>query len=725
MSSTSAVLATVALPVPLYRAFDYRVPPAVVLAPGARVRVPFGAGEQLGVVIALRPMPEPAEYDYRPLLEVFDAEPLIPEALFALCRWVADYYQQPLGEVFAAALPGPLRRGQQLRARPEAALALTDAGRAALAGLSPRAQRQRALLEWLSAGPQLRGQWTREQRGAAASLRQAIERGWVAETREAAVAPLLEGPALLPEQAQVLAQWRERASGFGTSLLQGVTGSGKTEIYLRATAETLTAQRSVLVLVPEIGLTPQLLARFRTRFGAMVAGFHSGLTEAERGAIWMRARDGQVRVLVGTRSAVFVPLRSLGLVVVDEEHDSSFKQQEGLRYSARETAIIRARAAGAQVLLGSATPSLESLHNAAARRYRHLRLTARANATVAPPIRPIDLRGRGLQHGLSQPLIDAVGRHVAEGGQALLFINRRGYAPALLCHECGWVADCRHCAARLTLHLSPRILVCHHCGARQAPPQRCAGCNSNHLMPVGQGTERVEEILRGLFPQVRTERFDSDRLRNSRELTRLLDDVHSGAVQILVGTQMLAKGHDFAELSLVGVVNADQALFSGDFRAMERLGQLLTQVAGRAGRARRKGEVLLQTHEPEHPMLRILIEQGYDAFARAQLEERRRFGLPPWAHLALLRAEAPDADTALAFLEDARAQLPEGGPEAMGPVPAPMERRAGRYRAQLLLRSTRRASLQGALRAWVPGLAALPSARRVRWSIDVDPIDLL
>jgi primosomal protein N' (replication factor Y) len=514
------------------------------------------------------------------------------------------------------------------------------------------------------------------------------------------------------------------APGFSVSLIEGVTGSGKTELYLREVERFLGERRQALVLTPEIGLTPQLLQRFHARFGPVVAAFHSGLTEAARADAWEAVCSGRCRVLIGTRSAVFVPLPELGLIVIDEEHDASFKQQDGLRYSARDLAIVRAQQAGVPLILGSATPSTETLHNADRGRYHRFCLNARVAARPMPRVSLIDVRRQALDHGLSAEMLEAVQRHLDAGGQVLLFVNRSGFAPALLCHDCGDVAACPHCDARLTLHRSPQRLICHHCGHQARVPSRCAQCEGLDLVPVGAGTERLEQVLRSRFEGLRIERIDSDRVARAGELERLLAEVREGQIRILVGTQMLAKGHDFASLTLVGVVAADQALFSADYRAMERFGQLLTQVAGRAGRGAQPGEVLVQTHMPQHPQLQKLLREGYRAYAEDLLEQRRAAGLPPFAYLALLRADALDPEAPMAFLRKAAQSLADRGIEVLGPTPAPMERRAARTRAQLLLRSAQRKPLQEVLAQAVPRLGALPGARRVRWSIDVDPLDL-
>lgn len=667
----SLELVAVSVDAPLHKAFDYLLPKDlsaesvsglhVSLRAGMRVRVPFGRRSVVGVVLQAPRNEAAAQRDYRAISEILDETPLLPADLLGLLRWAAAYYQHPVGEVIAAALPGPLRRAQVLR---------------------PRKSKP------------------------------------ASDDIEAA-------PALTTEQAAVLAACGNLCSEYSATLLQGVTGSGKTEIYLRLIGESLAKGKQALLLIPEIGLTPQLLARVAARFGTRVGAFHSGMTEAARAQAWLAARSGELQVVVGTRSSVFLPFAQLGLVVVDEEHDTSYKQQEGFRYSARDIAILRAQRLKIPVLLGSATPSLESLYNAQQGRYRHLHLRQRVRASAPPRVQVLDVRAQPLNHGLSPPLLNAVERHVEAGGQALLFINRRGYAPLLLCHDCGWIAPCAECDARMTVHRARGLLVCHHCGAQRPLPRLCPSCDSRALTPVGQGTERIEDALRNRFPARRVERFDSDRLRKAGELQALLADIRSGAIHILVGTQVLAKGHDFGGLSLVGIVSADQALYGSDFRALERMGQLITQVAGRAGRGGQPGEVLLQTHEPQHPLLKLLVERGYDALCTELLSERREIGLPPFAHLAVLRAEGKSPSAALAFLQAARAVL--GAPAGLSvsePIPALMERRAGWHRAQLLVQSESRARLQQRLSAWVPVLDELPLARTVRWSVDVDPYDL-
>ncbi|TAJ54520.1 MAG: primosomal protein N' [Nevskiaceae bacterium] len=727
-------LVAVALPAPLRRCFDYLVPPELrpCLPPGVRVEVPFGRRQLVGLVVSAPRQAEGGGYQYKPVSRVLDAAPLAPPDWLKLLLWAADYYQHPVGEVVAAALPAPLREGRPAIGRQARCLRLTEAGRRALAELPARAHRQHALLSALATAD-LQVPAGEASGFDAGVLRRALEQAWVVEADPGSpIAPMNKAPALTAAQQEALDALQAAPAGFSVSLLEGVTGSGKTELYLRLAEQALRAGRQVLILVPEIGLTPQLSARFAERFGAAVASFHSGMTEVERNDAWLAVAARRVQVLVGTRSAVFAPFADLGLVVVDEEHDTSYKQQEGFRYHARDLALLRAKDCAAMAVLGSATPALESLAHARSGRYRHVRLEQRISGRAPPPAQLIDLNVHPARHGLTEPLLAAIERHLHAGGQCLLFINRRGYAPTLLCEVCHWVAPCPRCDARMTLHRARGRLVCHHCGHEEVPPRACPSCGGQRLLPVGEGAERVEDALRNRFPGRRVERFDAERLRGGDKLERLLDEVRARKVEILVGTQMLAKGHDFPALSLVGVVNADQALFSADFRAMERLGQLLTQVAGRAGRieqAPHPAEVLIQTREPQNPQLRLLLGSGYGALAEQLLAERAEAGLPPSGHLALLRAEAAHMTEAQVFLRAARdlaLALPGAGSEVqlLGPAPAPMERRDGRYRAQLLLQAGKRAPLHRLLPGWLDQIEALPEARRLRWSLDVDPIDL-
>ena len=719
----------VALPVPLPQLFDYLppggsdIPEAVI---GRRVAVPFGPRELIGVVVGLG---ELIQADgLREARAWHDETPLLAGELARSLHWLARYTHAPLGVVLATALPGPLRRGEALPDTLVPAWRLTEAGRTALTGLR-QGSRPAQLARQLINGPveQDRLDVELEQwREAARSLarRQLIERVALPPMPVTAVRP---GPALNAEQHDAVAAITAQA-GFSTWLLDGVTGSGKTEVYLQAIADCLARGRQALVLVPEIGLTPQTLARFRARLGVSVHALHSGLSDGERTRVWTAAARGEARLVVGTRSAVFIPLPQAGLIVIDEEHDGSYKQQDGIRYQARDFALVRAKALNVPVVLGSATPSLESLHNAAAGRYRHLRLSRRAGEARPPRVRVLDIRKRPLKDGLSPDVLAGIDQALNRGEQVLVFKNRRGYAPVLLCHDCGWTAPCKRCSTPLhttpmTVHAGGRRLQCHHCGARQPAPLACPACGSLALQPQGIGTERLEERLLEAFPAHPVVRIDRGTTQRRDALQGQLDKLgeHPG---ILVGTQILAKGHDLPRLTLVVVVGIDEGLFSADFRASEKLAQQLIQVAGRAGRAELAGEVWLQTHHPEHPLLQTLVNGGYHAFAEAELAQRQGAGFPPFAYLALLRAEAKQVEVAHAFLGAVRALLGDSPVEAFGPMPAPMPRRAGFQRAQLLLSCAQRPPLHALLDQVLPQIYALPQARRVRWSLDVDPIDL-
>ena len=742
MSETPLVL-RVAVPSPLHTLFDYLPAPDTdpgTYRPGVRLRVPFGRGRRVGVLVA---RVEGAQVDpsrLRAVEAVLDDAPLLDEPLLELGRWAAAYYLAPPGEVLAQLLPPSLRDGAAQSGRDRAFYRLSDEGRGVAGVPGARALRQQAVWQVLARADAALSQdqlLTRLEGFDAPALRNALRalmaRGWVSRC-EAPVSGVsgvkdvgggyATGPELNPAQSEAVEALVSALGVYAPFLLEGVTGSGKTEVYLRAIAGTLGAGRQALVLVPEIALTPQLVARFEARFGARVVLLHSGMADGARLESWRRAREGRASVVIGTRSAVFAPLAAPGLIVVDEEHDPSYKQQEGFRYHARDVAIWRARQLGIPVVLGSATPSLETLRRVGQGSYRRLALPRRATGASLPRIEVLDIRRRPMKGGLSDVLVERARAHLLAGGQVLFFLNRRGYAPALLCHACGWAASCTACDAHMTVHRALRRLRCHHCGAERPLPARCPACGGE-LMHAGEGTEQIEDALRGLFPEFTIERIDRDTTRRRGALEERLESVRSGRAHILVGTQMLAKGHDFPDMSLVGVIDADQGLFSSDFRASERLAQLLVQVAGRAGRGARPGEVLIQTHCPEHPLLHTLVTQGYDAFARQLLTERERAGLPPYGALALLRAEAKDGALAEALLnEAAHAAAAAPGVSVLGPVPAPMARRAGRERRQLLLQAAERAPLRQALRHALAVIEASPDARRVRWSVDVDPVEM-
>jgi primosomal protein N' (replication factor Y) (superfamily II helicase) len=728
----------VALDTPVRRLFDYLPPVTFVsgaIQPGMRVRVPFGRRRLVGVVMGVADTSDVGPERLKAVLEVLDRQPLLDDAALALIAWAAEYYHHPIGEVVASALPRALRLGAPIAALEERWTATAQGVAALAAGELQRAPRQRALLEFLitrgGASAATLNEQLRSWRDAARAL---AARGLItsvevpAERAEPPAATAsLAAPVLLPGQSAAVARVSEAFGSFGVFLLHGITGSGKTEVYLKLVEEVIAQGRRALVLVPEIGLTPQLVGRFSARFAVPMAVLHSALTERERLAAWRDAFSGDARIVLGTRSAVFAPMPQPGIIIVDEEHDGSFKQHEGaLRYSARDLAVVRGQHAGVPVVLGSATPSLETLHNADAGRYTRLRLERRAAQDAQPPsLKLLDLRTAALRSGVSTPAVEAIERHLAADGQVMVFLNRRGYAPTLLCTACGWIAPCSECDARLTVHLAAGRLRCHHCGADAPLPARCPQCGFA-VKSVGQGTERIHEVLGALFPGVTLARLDRDVVRRRGDLEEVLERVASGEARILVGTQMVTKGHDFPNVTLVVVMNADQGLFSTDFRAPERLAQTIVQVAGRAGRGARAGEVLIQTEFPGHPLLVNLLKEGYDGFARAALGERREAAWPPFSRLAAVRASAKTREAALGFLSDARARAgtPPRRVRLLGPVPAAMARRAGRYHAQLLIESRERPALQRFLGSWLPAVEQLRSASRVRWALDVDPLEL-
>ncbi len=712
--------------------------------PGCRVLVPFGARQVVGIILAVGESTDLPPERLKPVTALLDDTPVLAPDLLALLRWAADYYHHAPGDVLATALPVLLRQGETAGRRQLPLWRATPGGRAAPASATSRSPKQATALATLIAHPDgipqplLAGlQLDRttlvalQKKGLAEETRIDIA---PRDTADHADLPLLTEAPLTPNAAQAAAldAVRARFDSFHAFLIEGVTGSGKTEVYLQLAADAIARGGQVLVLVPEIGLTPQTVDRFRRRFNRPIAVMHSGLNDRERLDAWLDAAEGRAAIVLGTRSAIFSPLAKPALIIVDEEHDASYKQQEGFRYQARDLALLRGRNAKIPVLLGSATPSLESLFNADAGKFSHLRLPARAGTAATPRMDVIDIRKQKLVEGLGETLRAAMLETLARGEQVLLFLNRRGYAPVLVCHDCGWTADCRRCDARYTLHLDPRHLHCHHCGSEAALPRACPSCGGTDLVPVGLGTERIEQALPVLLPKnIPVLRVDRDTTRGKHALPRLFAQVHEGGPLVLIGTQMLAKGHHFPHVTLVGILDADSGLLSADFRAVERLAQVLVQVAGRAGRADKPGRVLVQTRQPDHPLLVRLLRAGYDAWAKDALAERRLAELPPFSSLALLRAEAARETTALDWLENlkvAAAGLLDdpttGDLLLMGPAPAPMARRGDRYRAQLLIQAGNRASLHRFLHKFIPVVEADPESRRVRWSLDVDPQDL-
>jgi primosomal protein N' (replication factor Y) len=680
------MFAEIALPLPLNRLFDYQIPASlngIDIVRGARVKVPFGRRTLIGIVVKTKTSSEFSATKIKSILEVLDGESLFSPVLFDLLAWSARYYHAPLGEVLQAGLPTLLRQGDPVNSPPE--------------------EKGLHFLTTPSAGadtPPLEGN--------------------------------LKALTLNPHQQAALDQISARLTAFHPFLLDGITGSGKTEVYLQVLEKILTAGKQALVLVPEIALTPQTLQRFQERFGMTVAVYHSTLNDKARFKTWLSARSGEAQLVLGTRSSVFLPFQNLGLIIIDEEHDLSFKQQEGFRYSARDVGVRRAQLSQIPIILGSATPDLGSYYNAQQGRYTLLNLPTRAGGAQLPTMQTLDMCRQILQAGLTPALLEAIRRTLLKQNQVLLFLNRRGFSSILLCHDCGWIAPCRRCDASLTLHQAPARLHCHHCDANQSVIKHCQDCQSEQLVPVGVGTQQLEQALSELFPNTEVIRVDRDSTRRKGEFQKKLDAINTGEPKILIGTQMLAKGHHFPRVTLVGILNTDQGFFSSDFRALEHTAQLVMQVAGRAGRAEQAGQVLIQTYHPEHPLLQSLIHRGYTDFLENLLKERKEAQLPPFCYMALLRSDSLQANGALAFLKEARKVASKiistnnlQGIELLGPVSASMEKRAGRYRAQLLCRACDRGALQGLLSTLCQRLEADKNSSKVRWSVDVDPQDML
>jgi primosomal protein N' (replication factor Y) len=725
----------VALDVPLSTLFDYTVDAGVEVETGRRVIVPFGRRQQVGVVMECVATTEVSPERIKPVTQVLqDSAPLSAE-LLKLLRFCSDYYRYPVGQTVMSALPTRLRSDQPIVGKPVLSYRLSASGAELDLDVFPaRRVVQRRILAKLAAEQLCNlAQLKALSATAGAQLRALVEEGWVEGVAHALPATATGGLKHVFENAHALTDEQQQAvdavaavQGYACFLLYGITGSGKTEVYVHLMHSILSRGGQVLLLVPEINLTPQLEQYFRSRFPDVnMTSLHSGLSEKERLHNWQQAQSGEAQVVLGTRLSVFAEMPSLALTIVDEEHDSSFKQQDGLRYSARDVAIFRANQRGIPIVLGSATPSLESYHNAQTGRYRMLKLTGRALAEARlPSVRCVNINQTVMHHGISENLLREIAMRIERKEQSLLFINRRGYAPVLMCTGCGWLSGCKHCAGKMVLHLNDQRLRCHHCGYQIRVPHACPECGNAELHPVGSGTQRVESVLVERFPEARILRVDRDSTRNKRAWQTMREQIHANEVDILVGTQMLAKGHDFPELTLVGVLNPDSALYSSDFRAPEKLFAQLSQVAGRAGRADKPGEVLIQTAFPDHPLYRALQAHDFEGWAATQLAERQMAGFPPFMYQALLRVEGKSETEVYAYLNKARtaAVKLQCDVEVLGVVPAALPRRANHIRAQLLVQGTTRKALQQFMRIWQPELDALAN-QKLRSSLDIDPLD--
>ena len=727
-SLTINTILKVAIAVPLRKTFDYGFEGNEPPQPGCQVKVTFAGKRAIGVVLEHSNQTDVDPARLKSIAGVIDTDPILSSDDIALLRWASDYYHHPIGEVIQSAMPSRVRRARDQSRQQLSYFTLAVEQADALHMLASNARRQIALVELLGK----RGivdsvTLAREFPGYSSVLSRLLERNLVRITH-----PLMDSvpdcpPELNSQQRNAVATVLKKVREFQCYLLKGITGSGKTEVYLHCAAAVLQQGRQVLFLVPEIALTPQLIERVEGRLRRKVAALHSGLNDGERQSAWLSARKGESRVVLGTRSAVFASLPEIGLIIVDEEHDASFKQQDGFRYHARDVAIKRASLCNIPIILGSATPALESWQNAKLGRFALLPLSNRAGNASLPDIHLVNTEQWPQDNGLTRPLLSAIAQRLERGEQSLVFINRRGFAPVVICNDCGWRARCNRCDSYLTRHAQSPRLRCHHCGWQSAPLVQCPDCGSERFYLGGEGTQRIESQLLKHFPQARILRIDRDSSAAKGQLEAHLGQVRQGEVDIIVGTQLLSKGHDFAAITLVGVLNADQAMFSVDLRASERLFQGITQVAGRAGRGERPGEVLIQTRYPDHPCLKAIQQHDYDQFARVELLQRKSSGFPPFTFEVLFRAETVQQGPALAFLSMVRQQAlalaANRSVDIMDPVPAPMERRAGRFRAQLLMQCVRRGPLNGLLRQLIPIIEGNRESRKVRWSVDIDPVD--
>lgn len=716
--------ARIALNRPLRRLFDYSVPEGATLAPGQRVKIPFGRQQAVGLVVETDVAP-PEGITLKPVQSVLEEWPALPSETFQLLSWASDYYQHPLGECLFTALPPALRRGRPALEKSEDRWQACGNG----AILPATAYKQKSLWDWVSLHVQgVKGSEIVKAGFTRAQLKALHDKDLLKPATAPDISPQshlykeeITAPTLSPAQMAAACQLPSPDDGFSASLLYGITGSGKTEIYLHYLKENLTADGQALVLVPEINLTPQTVARFKRYFGERILVWHSALNDRERLSVWLKIRNGEPIILIGTRSAVLLPFKALKTLIVDEEHDSSYKQGEGFRYSGRDVAVYRAHLNQCPVILGSATPSLESYHNALNGKYRLIRLEERAGAALPPSISLLDIRSRPLEGGLSRPALQALQQTLEKGNQALVFVNRRGFAPVMMCFDCGHMVECPRCDTRLTYHRRDRAMRCHHCDYQTAATEACPACKSEAFKPVGQGTEQTEDILAANFPTTPIVRVDRDSTQRKGSIQTILQQVNTGEPCILVGTQMLAKGHDFPDVTLVVVINADGGLFSVDFRAPEQLIQTLLQVSGRAGRGTKAGKVVVQTCHSDHPLLRALCNGRYLAMADQLLAERETGMFPPFRAMAIFRAEADTMEQSLQILDGIKRLAKAPGIEIWGPLPALIARRADRHRAQLVLNTDNRKRLNSLLSRICQTLEEQRTPKGAKWMIDVDP----
>ncbi|MBQ4832618.1 primosomal protein N' [Pseudoalteromonas sp. MMG010] len=723
----------VAIKVPLPRAFDYKVDEQLAgltakLTPGMRILVPFGTQRKVGVVLAVKNDTQINADKIKTIIDVIDTAPVLSQSHIELLRFTARYYCYPLGETIHIALPNALRQGESPDKTSINMISLSEKG-AKIPSL--KSKLQLGLLKQLAESGKSSLTELKALGFSKATIDSLLKKEYINQTIEHdnqwQTNPLIVGekPTLNKEQA-VACTTINQSIGFKSFLLEGVTGSGKTEVYLQCLEEIIKKGKQALVLVPEIGLTPQTVNRFRRRFpNTPIMLWHSALTDNERLQTWRFCEKGSCAIVIGTRSSIFLPFLSLGMIVVDEEHDSSFKQQDTLRYHARDLAAYRAFQHQIPLILGTATPALETLHKAINNKYQLLSLTERAQTATDNQFVLLDMKGQPDQAGIAHASLATMRKHLALGKQVMVFLNRRGFAPTLICHECGWLSECSRCSTSATFHKGIGQMICHHCGDQHRVPHQCPDCGSTQIFPNGKGTEQIEEFLTNEFTDVPVTRIDRDSTRRKGSLEKALDEINQGGARILVGTQMLAKGHHFADVSLVLILDVDSGLYSCDFRATEHLAQLVTQVAGRAGRSGEPGQVLLQTHFPEHPLLQDLVNNGYQDFARYALTEREDADLPPITNMAIVRAQGQNIRQVVDFLTDLVPVAGVTGIQLLGPIPAPLEKVAGMYRFQLHIQAQDRKILHQYLAQMVDYLSTSKLALKVRWSLDVDPIDMI
>lgn len=725
----------VAIPVPMRQLFTYQLPeslqsPAIV--PGERILVPFGPRQVIGIVHDIQSQCDLPAKKLKAVIARMPDGFHVSKALLNFLSLCSEYYHHPIGDVFQQALPVLLRQIEDVDLTPAGVwrcVELPDQQK--LQRLTSKAPKQYQLYQLLNTHHALTWAEIRTLGYGKTLLNGLKDKDLIFEqipkpekfVWQADQLASQDKHQLSLEQALIVSALDQSLGQFSCHLIDGITGSGKTEVYLQAMEKVLADSKQVLVLVPEIGLTPQTLMRFEKRFNVPICLHHSGLNDKERLHTWLCAQQDTAAIVIGTRSAIFTPLHQLGLIIVDEEHDSSLKQQDSFRYHARDIAILRARQCNIPIVLGTATPSLETLQNAISGKYHYHKLLKRPGTSNTAAIALIDMAQQQVEHGLSGTLKQAISQTLARGEQVLIFLNRRGYAPAINCQECHWIAQCLRCNKPYTLHHGQQLLICHHCANQQTVPRQCPSCGSIRIKPIGQGTEQLQQRIGDLFPDYNVVRIDRDSTRKKGELAKLLSEVSENKHQILVGTQMLAKGHHFPNVTLVAILDVDGALFSFDFRAAEQMAQLLIQVAGRSGRASKPGKVLVQTHYPQHPLLQDLVHNGYQHFARGALVERQQARLPPFAYQALFRAEANYPSYPEKFLR-ALSQIPVPDCQFAGPIPAAMEKKAGKFRFHLIIQAQNRQHLHRSLRLLLQQITTNEWHKKVRWTLDVDPQDL-